>query len=83
MRSVRFSLVSVVGLSGAFFSIPKTESEQSWVSQWQTLVGSCFIYESQWFSPACLPALVIHEWTRQLEPAIVKVQSVGAVDIED
>lgn len=38
-----------------------------------TVVGSCFIYESWWFSPACLLGPVIHEWTRQPEPAIVEV----------
>lgn len=31
-----------------------------------TVVGSCFIYESWWFSPACLLGPVIHEWTRRL-----------------
>lgn len=39
-----------------------------------TVVGSCFIYESCWFSPVCLLGPVIHEWTRQPEPAIVEVR---------
>lgn len=56
-----------------FPSIPKlNENRPRWLIG-TTVVGSCFIYESWWFSPACLLGPVIHEWTRQPEPAIVEV----------
>lgn len=51
----------------------KTE-EHSLMTHCSTVVGSCFIYKIWWFAPACLPGPVIHEWTRQREPAIVEVQ---------
>lgn len=55
------------------FPFPKlNENRPGWLIG-TTVVGSCFIYESWWFSPACLLGPVIHEWTRQPEPAIVEV----------
>lgn len=55
------------------FPFPKlNENRPGWLIG-TTVVGSCFIYESWWFSPVCLLGPVIHEWTRQPEPAIVEV----------
>lgn len=54
----RFSLVSAVGLQALFFPrLCKGDGAVlGWVTQWQALAASCFIYESWWFSPA-LPSL--------------------------
>lgn len=53
--------------------LPKLKNTPWWLTC-STVVGSCFIYKIWWFAPACLPGPVIHEWTRQREPAIVEVQ---------
>lgn len=48
------------------FPSPKVnENRPRWLIG-TTVVCSCFIYEGWWFSPACLPGPVIHEWTRRL-----------------
>ena len=62
--------------SGVFFyafALSKTEGEQTLMTHWHYSSRPCFIYEGWWFSPACLLGPVIHEWTRQPEPAIVEV----------
>lgn len=53
--------------------LPKVKNTPWWLTG-STVVGSCFIYKIWWLAPVCLPGPVIHEWTRQREPAIVEVQ---------
>lgn len=56
------------------FSLNRSEWAQTWMTHWPpTLAGSCFIYESRWFSATCLRGRVIHEWSRQPEPAFVEL----------
>lgn len=67
------TVIAVLEVVCHAFPLPKLNENRSGWLIGTTVVGSCFIYESWWFSPARLLGPVIHEWTRQPEPAIVEV----------